>query len=311
MIRPTTNSARPASRFPDFLIIGAMKSATTTLYSYLKRHPLVFVSKPKEPMFFSRDHVYGNGSDWYAGLFADAGPEQVCGEASTCYSRWPTYPSVPERIHSLLPDSRFIYVLRHPVERSYSHYRHVYRNRDRLGLPSELSFSEALDRVPEIIDASRYMMQIDRYLEYFDRERFLFIRFDELAGSPQTSLDAVSKFLGIPAMDLVSGCPIHDNPHSSMKVKQRFADRAVASVLGSPVLRVVGSHVPESVTNAAKRLVVANLYRTRKIEHEVRQHFAGMSSLDAEIHHNLLNRFEDSTVELEEFLGWDLADWKR
>ena len=69
-------------RRPDFMIIGAMKSGTTTLYHYIGMHPGVFMCFPKEPMFFSRDEVYARGLDWYFSLFREAREDQICGEAN-------------------------------------------------------------------------------------------------------------------------------------------------------------------------------------------------------------------------------------
>ncbi|NER32103.1 MAG: sulfotransferase domain-containing protein, partial [Symploca sp. SIO1C4] len=76
-------------RLPDFLIIGAAKSGTTTLYKYLCRHPQICMSNPKEPDFFAIDHIYDQGIDWYSSLFSEARLKQVCGEASTTYTRLP------------------------------------------------------------------------------------------------------------------------------------------------------------------------------------------------------------------------------
>ena len=80
------------SRMPDFLIIGAMKCATTSLHDQLAAQPGLFMSEPKEPFFFSNDEVYARGIDWYAGLFAGAAAGDLCGESSTHYTKLPSYP---------------------------------------------------------------------------------------------------------------------------------------------------------------------------------------------------------------------------
>src|SRR5690242_14831106 len=84
----------PVGRLPDFVVIGGMKCGSTTLFEYLCRHPDVFMCTPKEPGYFSREKVMARGEAWYRSLFADAKPTQLCGEASTCYTRWPHFGDV-------------------------------------------------------------------------------------------------------------------------------------------------------------------------------------------------------------------------
>ena len=139
---------RQHTRLPDFLIIGAAKSATTTLYEYLTRQQAIFMSPEKEPCYFSHDDVYAKGEDWYRSLFAGARDDQICGEASTTYSRWPQYPHAAERIARAIPQARFIYVMRHPVERIYSFYGH------RMRLQVTMTLEQFLTAVPEAIDSS-------------------------------------------------------------------------------------------------------------------------------------------------------------
>ncbi len=83
---------------PDFIIIGAMKCGTSTLYEQLAAQPGVFMCTPKEPNFFSDDRIYANGLDWYRGLFAPAPAGALCGEASTHYTKLPTHPATLERL---------------------------------------------------------------------------------------------------------------------------------------------------------------------------------------------------------------------
>ena len=81
-------------RLPNFFIIGAAKSATTTLYKYLASHPQIHMSVEKEPNFFGADIKYQRGLTWYSELFSEAEVGQICGEASTDYSKFPEYPNV-------------------------------------------------------------------------------------------------------------------------------------------------------------------------------------------------------------------------
>ena len=90
---------------PDFIIIGAAKAGTTSLYAMLDRHPDIFMPRQKEPEFFARDDLYAQGLDSYAENFAGAKPGQVVGEASTLYSLSPLFGQTAARIKEHLPES--------------------------------------------------------------------------------------------------------------------------------------------------------------------------------------------------------------
>src|SRR5262245_50888304 len=109
---------------PHFLIIGAMKAATSTLYDQLRQQPGIFLPELKEPNFFSDDASYARGIDWYCGLFAEACPGDLIGEASTHYTKLPTHPATISRMQEVLETPRLIYVMRHPVDRLISQYMH-------------------------------------------------------------------------------------------------------------------------------------------------------------------------------------------
>lgn len=109
-----------------------MKSGTTTLFRWLEQHPQVRLPAVKEPDFFSDDVAWGRGIDWYADHFRSVPEGLHTGEASVSYTdpRWA--PVAARRLHETVPDARLVCVLRHPVERMRSHYRHeVQRGRER------------------------------------------------------------------------------------------------------------------------------------------------------------------------------------
>src|SRR5262249_53847165 len=109
---------------PDFIVIGAMKSATTTLHEQLRRQPGLFMCRPKEPNFFSADAIHARGWAWYGSLFRSAGTEELRGESSTHYTKLPTYPRTVERMVQDLPRLKLIYLMRHPIDRLISQYVH-------------------------------------------------------------------------------------------------------------------------------------------------------------------------------------------
>src|SRR5436305_3297739 len=147
---------------PDFIVIGAMKSATTTLHEQLARQPGLFMSRPKEPNFFSDDAIHARGWGWYGSLFRSAGAEELRGESSTHYTKLPTYPRTVERMAQDLPRLKLIYVMRHPIDRLISQYVHEVTGGKISG-----GLREALDRHPEQVDYSRYSLQLQPYLDAY------------------------------------------------------------------------------------------------------------------------------------------------
>lgn len=168
-----------------------MKSATSSLQEQLVQQPGIFMCEPKEPNFFSDDAQYAKGLAWYAGLFLNAPAGAVLGEASTHYTKLPTHPDAVSRLKRHLPDARFIYVMRHPVDRLISHYIHewsmgVYR----------CGLTDAILRYPELVAYGQYALQLQPYFDAFGREAVLPVFFDRLIREPQAELERVCRFIG-------------------------------------------------------------------------------------------------------------------
>ncbi len=180
-----------SKRMPDFIIIGAMKSATSTLHNQLGAQSGVFMSTPKEPNFFSDDEVYSQGIGWYSGLFSDADVEDICGESSTHYTKLPDYPDTIQRLKAAVPQPKLIYVMRDPIDRLISHYMHQWSQ----GVIS-CDIDQAIDDYPELIDYSCYGLQIKPYLEAFGREAVLPLSFDDLKKNKDKVLNRVGEFIG-------------------------------------------------------------------------------------------------------------------
>ena len=176
---------------PHFIIAGAMKSATTTLQEQLARQPGIFMCEPKEPNFFSDDEHYGKGLAWYKALFSHAQPGDLLGEASTHYTKLPTYPDSVKRLRESLPDARFIYVMRHPVDRLVSHYIHEWS----MG-KIDSSIDEAVHQHREMVAYGQYAMQLKPFFEVYGRNALLPVFFDRLIREPQAELERVCRFIG-------------------------------------------------------------------------------------------------------------------
>lgn len=176
---------------PHFIIIGAMKCATTTLHDQLALQPGVFVSEPKEPNFFSDEAVWELGFGWYRGLFADAGEGDLCGESSTHYTKLPTHPHAAERLFEHVPHAKLVYVMRDPIDRLVSHYIHAWSRRE-----IDVPIDEAVRKHPELIDYSRYAMQLGPWIERFGMDRVLPVFFERLTRDPQGEFERVCRHVG-------------------------------------------------------------------------------------------------------------------
>ena len=185
---------------PDFLIIGAMKSGTTTLHVQLAAQAGIFMSTPKEPNFFSDDAVYAQGMDWYKGLFQEAPQGALKGEASTHYTKLPTYPDTVQRLAEALASPRFIYVIRNPVERALSQYLHAWSEGE-VGRDVLASFEQH----PEFAAYSRYPMQLEPYFERFGKGSVLLTSLEALKTDPQGEFARVGKHIGLETLEWDTG----------------------------------------------------------------------------------------------------------
>lgn len=220
---------RATSKFrvlPDYLIIGVQKGGTTSLYNHLARHPDISKARRKEVHFF--DVHYSKGEGWYRSFFPlrltrdlharKTGRRLQTGEATPSYV---FHPLAPARVSGLLPDARFIVLLRDPVTRAISHYHHMRsRGRETLHLEDALHAEEerldqAEDRIirnPEdpIMDylyfsyVSRgfYARQLRRWFSYIDRKRFLILKSESLFHDSRTTVIRICDFLGLKRHDL-------------------------------------------------------------------------------------------------------------
>lgn len=176
---------------PDFLIIGAMKCATSTLHEQLAVQPGIFMTELKEPNFFSNNEIYARGIDWYLSLFSSSPADALCGESSTHYTKLPTYPRTIERIQAHCPEVKLIYVMRHPIDRLLSQYIHEWSQR-----VISVDIKQAIDQFPELIQYSQYTMQLEPFINAFGCERILPVFFERLCTHPQEELERVCRFLG-------------------------------------------------------------------------------------------------------------------
>lgn len=181
-------------RLPDFLIIGAMKAGTTSLYHDLLANRAVFMPTDKEPLSLAQEDVcQPEGLQRYAKHFHKASTHQICGEATTAYSQLPDITGVPQRARQLLGDRfKAIYLVRQPVSRIISHHYHEWS-----AGKITCGVDQAVRTYPRLINYSRYTMQITPWLEALGSERVLIVRFETYINDRPGTVASISRFLGI------------------------------------------------------------------------------------------------------------------
>lgn len=297
-------------RMPNFLIIGAMKSGTTSFFNMLSRHPSIYVPYYKELQYFSRDHKHALGDKFYTDHFLEARDDQIIGEGSTCYSRWPHYPHAAKRIAERLPDVRLIYLMRHPVERAYSHYGHIMQDRIIRKDGPILTFEEILDDEKEIIDTSLYKIQIENYLALFKRSQMLFLTFDELISSPAALLHRTQVFLGVEPIDLTMNGDTKDNQWGDKVAKRRVKG---AVNIAQTLFRVSGVKylLPKNIRLNLKRTAINSRTLNALFKTGLKNKMEILSPLKHKTRKRLLEQFEESTNWLESFISCDLPQWHK
>jgi hypothetical protein len=211
-------------RLPDFVIIGAMKSGTSSLHEYLDLLPSVCMSRPKEPAYFVPERYAWRSPEWYGAFFTAKPHATHAGEASPHYALRHVYPGVAETMQSVVPDARIVYLARDPVERIRSEWiHHVARGRISRSLSDELREPEA----SVIFHTSRYAWQLEPYLEHFKREHILVLSTEELHRRPSETLDTLLRFLGI-AEPLPAGAAARQFNESSDKRRPNALGRALS-----------------------------------------------------------------------------------
>lgn len=193
---------------PTFLLIGAAKCGTKTLFELLSAHPEIGMSAVKEPNFFSRDPEFQRGWEWYESLFAGHEAKVAVGEASHTYTKIGIYPHAATRIARHLPEAKLLYIVRHPLVRMESGWaQQVYSRVTRL----RQDFNISLRTVPSIVESSLYWKQISAYRRHYPDERIHVMFLEDLKNDPNGELARCFAFLGVNADFRVRGAEIPRN----------------------------------------------------------------------------------------------------
>jgi len=215
---------------PNFMCLGAAKSGTTTLYDILRQHPDIYIPAFKEPHFFDIPENYKNGIEWYKRNYFRNANKKIIADFTPSYF---FEKEAPKRIFKNLGrDMKFLVVFRNPVDRAYSHYLHSKRD-DHESENFEKSLELEVSRLKKHENQSDYLsylrhsyvhqglyaQMINRYLQYFSLDNFLFIHFDdELLQERELTIKRILEFLEIDSSVLLR-TDIRSNPSSQEKSK--------------------------------------------------------------------------------------------
>lgn len=314
---------------PDFIIIGAAKSGTTSICRHLLDDDRLYLSIPKEPEFFARDDIYSKGDEWYCHLFDSAQSNQLCGEASTIYSLFPLFPKTAERMFSLIPNVKLIYVMRNPVNRAYSYYVQLMKNyqnsRQTTRIPvsfNELLFSKetccsdnsklaAFDKhLPFcsklLTSGGHYYEQIQQYLRYYSLESIHFIIFEDFIANPNHELKKLYEFLNLDYQIEDGNLHLHRENISDDHFRGLYFLEQIKKIKDNKLLNKIINVIPSPAKKRLKIILFnasANKQGSRQFQPEI------MTEDESKYLNDL---YSESTDKLSELIGIDMKKkWGR
>jgi len=302
-----------SNRLPNFLIIGAARTGTTSLYYYLKQHPQIFMSPRKEPRFFAfegkkeqKGHFgsrplpsYSTRWEEYIKLFDKVKDEKIIGEASTVYLY---HPDAPKRIQRYLGESvTMVAILRNPIERAISHYMYNLRRGAEPGTTLEEAIKAEEDRIAqgwaEFFHYKRmglYGQQLQRYFDIFRPDNIKVFLYEDFQKAPMSVVKQVFDFLKIESSFIPDMSKVYNVSGSS-----RF-----------PLLSFLIRQTPRPVKRLAKALLPGGI-RYKVVEWEMWRNVRPVQKLQIspEIRKSLLEYYRQDILKLQELLDRDLSHW--
>ena len=275
----------------DFMIIGAMKCGTTTVANHLAKHPDVCFCHKKEAHFFNTvDDWRANLTD-YKQLFENSEGKLV-GEGTPAYTAEPFYlPAIHNRLYAFNPAMKFIYIMRHPVDRMLSHYMHQ-RARGFTKLPVE----EAIETVPVIKGVTKYFSQISPYINRFGKENVLLLFFDDLSNKPNEIFETICGFLKLDCKKLPDAME-RENESAGVAKAHYKVDRLDKSRFLAKVKRFIPAKVRSLLYKTATSANASSAIAEKPV-------------LSDTFRKKLLTEFEEEIKGMEMLTGKNLSAWR-
>lgn len=249
------------------------------------------MSRAKELDFFIASGSWSKGLDWYAAQFDAAAP--VRGESSPSYTNFPRHSGVAAKLHSVVPDAKLVYLVRDPLERIISQYLHDF-SAGKEHRPIDEVLADGLDAHPYVV-RSRYFMQLEQYLPFFEPGRILVLTQEELLAERVRTIRTVFDFLEVdrdfydPRFERIK------HRTSSHRRRRTRAGTAVASLAGAATRRF---QPPRWLAWKAERLLVFPF--SRRVVRPL---------LGDAIQERLIAGLKDDADRLREFTGNELECW--
>jgi len=284
---------RRHATLPNLVVIGGLKCGTTSLHHYLNLHPEIHMSRPKELNFFVAELNWPLEADWYASHFGAGAP--VRGESSPHYTNLPRFGGVAERMSSVVPGARLIYMVRDPIDRALSNFLHnVWGGYETRPIADALA-----DPDSAYVHRSLYAMQLEPYLERFPAERVELVSREELKERRGETMRRVFGFLGV---DESFSSPQFSREWETGGGKRSGRFRLLDRAVRLPGLRAMDRNfdrLPESLRWLVERTV-----------HDPEGGGAERPALSASIRERLAERFRPDVERLESMagrrFGWEL-----
>lgn len=269
-----------AKPFVDFIIVGAMKSGTTTLADILKSHDKISFCSIKEPQFFSESPNWREELPKYRNLFPEIINGKLIGEASTGYTMFPEFnKKVWDDIYQFNPEMKIIYIMRDPIARVVSHYKHSYAR----GYV-RLSFDKAILKDPVFINRTRYYTQIKPYIHVFGRAQILLITFEKLLNEKDKVLLEIANFLEI---------------ENAFKNYQEVHSNKAIQNMNITTNRYVKQKIKNTHLKKFLNVIYKQIYRAKYLNPEV----------TTEIEEVIWRMLEQDIDNIEKEIGRNLTEW--
>ena len=301
------NEFSSIGNLPNLIVIGAMKCGTTSLHSYLNIHPEISMSRQKELNFFIETKNWHKGIEWYKSNFT--GEAKIYGESSPNYTKRHIWKNIPEKIYSVIPKTKLIYVVRDPIERIISHYIHTYSEGT-----EDNSIEEALNKIEgnNYVESSKYFFQIEPYLEFFSNSSILVISSEKLLNHPQETMKKVFQFLEVDTdfkleiktvtEALTVGFPLNMfKSQFNTKKHQSFGKRRMKLSTDNLIVKNISTitkRLPGKVRSYTEQIVYqpfSEKIKRPKISNELRQ--------------EILDYLTEDIIKLKKMTGYSFEEW--
>lgn len=280
---------------PTFIIAGAHKSGTTSLWEYLKVHPQICMAKIKETNFFTAQGPaarYDKGLEWYQSLYLPCKNAKAIGEVSPNYM---FSEDSPRLMHAIVPKVKLLFILRDPVKRVYSHY--WYQHQEGIPLPGfEQMVAERHPQLEHYLYVSAYHLHLERFLEYFPRERVTVLLNSDLRLTPNPFMQHVYQVIGVEP-DVAP--PNLDEQYNTARRARFYGLQRIIEASGLKIMRL---DLPDWLFDLLKE--------GRKALWRLNSSAIQYPPMSPEIRRELIDELSPAIAYVETYLGREIPAWR-